>query len=338
LSVSRRVKKLATAVVVGGLIAIFLLDILTVLLCNRYEKRFPIPAEDFSFAGTGAGNRVHFLNTDNSDCILLESNGRFALIDSGWGSNNPNPKSSRKGYEARILEYIKRVAADESGRVTLEFAQITHLHFDHAGGFPLILADEAITVKTVYMRTLPEAQQFAHEVESWDVDEIRRRILDVAARRGFPVEGNPPAQPFAFGAMTLQFLNVAQQPGALLRGENDNSIVTLVALGGTRGLLTADITNLHGLERRIATQVGQVDFIKLAHHGYAGSNSAAMLRRLKPKLGIVTNGLGQIYPNVKWNLTMVSRTALASTVRENGLILHLEPGGKLRLTGDLHKN
>ena len=94
----KTIRTCITYIVVGGMLCIFLFDIVTVLLGNAYEKRYTITDE--LFAGDLA-DRIHFLNTDNSDCILLESQGHFALIDSGWGSNNPNAKARRPGYEQR---------------------------------------------------------------------------------------------------------------------------------------------------------------------------------------------------------------------------------------------
>lgn len=57
-----------------------LLDIICVAMCNRYQNKFEITPAQFSSDSTA--DRIHFLNTYNSDAILIESNGKFALIDS----------------------------------------------------------------------------------------------------------------------------------------------------------------------------------------------------------------------------------------------------------------
>ncbi|MDR2647843.1 MAG: MBL fold metallo-hydrolase [Oscillospiraceae bacterium] len=330
------IAKIATVIVVGGMLLIFLLDIATVLLANHDEKKYPIPQEFFAFVGTNEGSRIHFLNTDNSDAILLESEGHFALIDSGWGSDNPNKNARRTGYETRILDYLQRVARDANGQVTLDFVLVTHYHYDHAGGFAGILSDKNVNVKTAYFRPLQGALH-NYELERWELDEIHARLLDVAAERGIPVEENPPTEPFAFGAMRLRFLNTDSYKNEKYSGENDNSVITLVQYGKTRALLTGDASNLHGLEKDIARQVGRVDLLKICHHGYFGSNSMFFLKTLQAKAGIVTNGLGQIYPNVKWNLTMVARLPTYSTVRENGIIATLRGDGTFYFTGNLHR-
>jgi len=148
------------------MLCIFLFDIITVLLGNAYEKRYRITDEPFI---RGLADRIHFLNTDNSDCILLESQGHFALIDSGWGSDNPNAKHHRPGYEQRVLDYLKRVAGDADGNVFLDFVLPTHYHYDHAGGFARILANPAMHAGTVYLRPLDEQSMFEYELQTWHI-------------------------------------------------------------------------------------------------------------------------------------------------------------------------
>ncbi|MBO5859907.1 MAG: hypothetical protein J6R20_09060, partial [Clostridia bacterium] len=91
----RNVKKIITWIIVPLMIAIFVLDIVTVVLCNRYARRYEVEQESFTLSA--GDDRIHFINTKNSDAILLESNGRFALIDSGEGDNNPRRETEYNG-------------------------------------------------------------------------------------------------------------------------------------------------------------------------------------------------------------------------------------------------
>lgn len=327
----RRAAKIATVIVMSIVITFFVLDMISVLLSNAYEKRFPLS----DAIPEGALGSIHFINTDNSDCILLESDGHFALIDSGWGSNNPNEKASRDGYEQRILDYLKQVAADENGMVTLDFVLPTHYHYDHAGGFPLILADSAVQVGTVYLRDLRLENQIGYEIKSWGIQKTWQDIKDIVDERGFLLRSGIPDEPFTLGNMTLQFYNTDSYDNPELQGENDNTIVTLVTCGGSKTLLTGDATALHGLEQSIAKQVGQVDVLKVGHHGYAMSSSLAFLLRTKPKLAVVTNGIGQVYPNVRWNFAFAAHIPLYSTARENGIKVTYFGEGKLWAAGNL---
>ena len=325
-------KKIVTAIVVGGMVAIFLFDIVSVVLSGLWEKRFPPTA--FSLIEGEAAGRIHFLNTDNSDCILLESRGHFALIDSGWGSDNPNEHALKPGYEPRVLEYLKRTAAEPDGRVTLDFVLPTHYHYDHAGGFPRILADPALDVGTVYLRHL-RGDHWQHELESWGVDVIRRDIEQAAQARDFKIETNLPDKPFRLGDMTIRLLNLEDGPKG--KGENDNSVVLLIECAGKKALLTGDVTAMHGLEQEIGRQAGPVDIIKLGHHGYSLSNSLAFLRAAQPQLAVVTNGIGKVYPNVRWNVSVFTQVSLYSSVSGNGAAVTITGDGKIWVTENLHR-
>ena len=84
---------------------------------------------------------IHFLSTGNSDAILLESGGHFALVDAGEDSDNPRGFDWLvfDGHEEDVLAYLKSHAADENGKVHLDFVLGTHAHSDHIGGFDTVI-------------------------------------------------------------------------------------------------------------------------------------------------------------------------------------------------------
>ena len=88
---------IATWVVTAVMLSVFVSDIIVVALSNKYANEITITQEGFDLQ-TG-DDRIHFLNTANSDCIIIESNGKFALVDSGEGNNNPRRKTAYKGFE-----------------------------------------------------------------------------------------------------------------------------------------------------------------------------------------------------------------------------------------------
>ena len=53
-------------------------------------------------------NAIHFLNTGAGDCIILESNNHFAMIDCAEDTEYPadKPHLKAKGYENEILDYL----------------------------------------------------------------------------------------------------------------------------------------------------------------------------------------------------------------------------------------
>ncbi len=89
--------------------------------------------------------RIHFIptmahiNADNGhgDSILLESNGHYAMIDTGNASSE-----SRKN----LLTYLNKL-----GIKKLDFILLTHLHSDHYGGINYLLKKN-IRVDTLYIK------------------------------------------------------------------------------------------------------------------------------------------------------------------------------------------
>ena len=69
---------------------------------------------------------------------MLESNGRYGLIDAGLSSTR-----------ASLYNYLMQFATN--GVLNLDFVLITHNHQDHIGGLSYLLAQNNIKVKTLYI-------------------------------------------------------------------------------------------------------------------------------------------------------------------------------------------
>lgn len=102
-----------TAIKIICILLVIAMILLTILVINpeyRFRKnRDSLAFEAFAYTDT-AKDRIHFLNTGSSDAILLESDGKFAMVDAGEDNDNPRGFKSLdlEGYEDRVLEYIKK--------------------------------------------------------------------------------------------------------------------------------------------------------------------------------------------------------------------------------------
>ena len=210
---------IATWVITGIMASVFILDIICVALANKYASSIPVTQEDFTLK-TG-DDRIHFLNTANSDCIILESNGKFALIDSGEGNENPRRKTEYKGYRDEVISYIKKVASDKNGYVNFEFILGTHIHYDHAGNFEAIFKDKKISAKKAYFKEFNENVATEMETEDWGNKATYEKILKTLEEKDIPVIKNLPDEELSFGDFTLRFLNTVTPEELYEKGEND---------------------------------------------------------------------------------------------------------------------
>lgn len=73
---------------------------------------------------------------------------------------------------------------------------------------------------------------------------------------------------------------------AVLEDPNDGSVVMLLTYGDTSMLLTGDA----GIAEENSWDVGDIDILKVGHHGSDTSTSQELLDRIKPEVGIISVG------------------------------------------------
>lgn len=330
----KKAKKIATWIIVPLMAAIFLLDIATVVIGNSYARKYYPTQESFNYEN--GDDRIHFLNTANSDAIIIESNGMFAMIDAGEGNSNPRRKTAYKGYEAEVVEYIKKVCRNASGEVYLDFILGTHCHYDHIGCYHAVITDTEIGIGKAYFKEFDPMIAKDYEIERWKIDEIYEQVIADLNNRQIEVISDLPNNEFTFGDFTLQFYNTVTPAELAGEGENAASVGIKVTKGEKIAFLAADITKSCGLEQILGEKIGDVDLLKIGHHGYFGSSSQEFLGLLKPEIAIVTNQLGKVYPNVKWNLTMSAKVPFYATYDNNGIIAGFTDSGDIVLTNNIH--
>lgn len=219
------------------------------------------------------------------DAILLESNGHFALIDTGEAGNQQevdqstvNYVSGKKTYDVtscKVIPYIKRVLS-EAGTNTLDFILGTHSHSDHISGIPKILNE--FTVSKVYLRPYQNSYVNGKNNDKylWYDNEHHQEEVRNACKDKIEV---PPIS-IHFGDMLLEFFSRPYDEVAF--DENLHSVVTKVTVNGHTAALMGDMQI--DWENDIGSRIGKVDILKLGHHGIGNASHTSLLNIVQPSI------------------------------------------------------
>lgn len=280
---------------------------------------------------------IHFLPTGTSDAILIESNGHFAMVDAGEDTDNPRnfPGLNLPGFEREVLAYLKAHAADENGKVHLDFVLGTHSHSDHIGGFDTVISDPDVTVDRAYLKQYDASKIKEYEIREWDNQEVYDQMVQALNDRGVPIISDLSGEPFAFGNLTLTLFNTVDPDTGKKVGENDQSIGLLIEKNGTRVFLTGDLDNNSGDESRLAPEIGKVDLLKVGHHSYGGSSTAGFIRTLRPETCVITNNFESMDRTTLARIERICSPAFYVTGKENGVLAVLGDGGEIAYYGQI---
>lgn len=204
---------------------------------------------------------VAFLDIGQGDATVLSLPGAVILVDAG---------PSDAGRKA-ILPWLRQAGI---GRIDL--AVVTHPDLDHYGG----------------LAWLAERIPIGAAVHAGDRADTRawRELEAALSARGVPWRAARAGQYlYRYGDFRLEVL-APEGPGQF-RGRNDNSLVTLLRLGGDRILLTGDMekeSQAWLLRHGPADMRGAI--LKVPHHGSDRTTDLAFLAELDPQAAVISAG------------------------------------------------
>ena len=145
-------------------------------------------ADQSQTEAASADTHIHILPFAGTDAIVLESNGRFGIVDSGEDSDYPDGSDPRyplrpgivkgSGVEDAVVAYLKNLGVNSGN---LEFYLGTHPHSDHIGS-----ADEIIREFRPQRVYLAEYQDsfISDEARLWDNQYVYDRAIAAAKETG----------------------------------------------------------------------------------------------------------------------------------------------------------
>ena len=151
----------------------------------------------------GCTTRIHFIciSKDNAamDCILLESEGRFGLVDCGYWDQRE-----------QITDSLRALGVTKDN---LEFIIGTHAHADHIGAMNYLVQN--YNVERIYL--MPFSADCLTKPEEW-YDESWDNVMKTADEKGLIV-----VDTFEEGASETPWLAESDESDLLGTGETDES-------------------------------------------------------------------------------------------------------------------
>ncbi len=197
----------------------------------------------------------------------------------------------------------------------LDYVVASHLHADHAGGLPAVIAN--FKPRELWLSRTADCPE-------WDA------IARAAAAAGTKVRIVRAGDTFHFGGATVEAL----WPGCAYefspKPENNDSLVLRANFGMHSFLLTGDVERaVEPLLPAVRTTV-----LKVAHHGSRTSTTAELLEGLRPAYAVISAGEGNVHRNphpdtidrLAWTNTAIYRTDVdgAVTIATDGRRLRTE--------------
>lgn len=205
---------------------------------------------------------VRFVDVGQGDGSIIEfPDGKTMVIDAG------RDRDSGAAMNATL-------SAD--GRQQIDWAVATHPDADHIGGMPAVIS--ANSVGSVW------APDCNHDTETFT------RFLQSVADKGLSIDAAARGKTIATGdSYSIEIL--WPDVGASFEDTNDYSVVIKVTYGKTTFLFTGDATT----EDLLKADCGDIDVLKVAHHGSDTGTSPALLTALTPKIAVISYGLDNSY-------------------------------------------
>ncbi|MBP3883700.1 MAG: ComEC/Rec2 family competence protein [Olsenella sp.] len=210
-----------------------------------------------------ADARVCVLDVGQGDAILVQDGASAVLVDAG-----PDERVLSKLSELHVMH--------------LDAVIVTHLHDDHYGGLDdlagKIPCDRVVVADGVRQCMSDDAARCVSALVGTRVDEVA--LGDVLRVGSFSLE-------------------VVWPTGGVDGSENSHSLELLLCFdGGARrlsGLLTGDAEREETRATVDAGRVGDVDFLKVGHHGSSVSIDVGSARAIDPEVSVASAGKDNRY-------------------------------------------
>lgn len=213
----------------------------------------------------GSGNALYlgFYDVGQGDSAYILYKDKYIQIDTGGTINS----SYNPGEEVTARGMIKR------GIDKIDILILSHFDEDHTGGTEKLL--EKNLVENVIINKKEVGNRTFESIENSN------------AKIYYPVKNTPLIIDKDF---KMEFLNI--KPDEFIQS-NDSSLIVLITYKNTKILFTGDASS--NLEDELLGVIGNIDILKVAHHGSENSTSRNFSYSTRPKFSIISVGKNNSY-------------------------------------------
>ncbi len=245
------------------------------------SKGIPLLQRDF----------VRVMDVGQGDSILIYSNGRSALIDTGTVASG-----NELCYELNGI-----------CNNTLDVMLLSHLHSDHTGGVNRILED--FDIKNLI---LPELSTFSEGLSA------AQNAINAVNKTGGEIYGAKQGMNFSVGDFEVTVLAAYGD----MDDENNRSIIVMAEIDGRKFLFTGDAEKQ--VEKELIKEKINIDcdVLKLGHHGSTTSTCIEFLNAATPEYAAISVGADNMYGHPH-------KEVIASLEKRNIKILRTDESGSI---------
>lgn len=241
--------------------------------------------------------QVHFIDTGNSDAILIDDDGVAMLIDAGDNDD-----------ERAVVNYLKG-----RGVKDIKYLISTHAHADHAGGLDNVV--KQCNVENAFVSN--------GDSETATYRDFIMALSDKGLNPTVPLEGKK-------FKLKDSYFEVFNTDGG--SSTNNESLVVLLTHGKDKMLFMGDAEE--EVEDEILNKVPDVDLLKLGHHGSHSSSTERFLDKTNPEYAVILCGRNNKYghPHKETMDSLKSRHIDVYRTDQSGDIIFTSTGNGLKTT------
>ncbi len=242
---------------------------------------------------TGCDNTVTMVDVGQGACTLIESEGRFCLIDAG-----------EYGSETEIVEYLS-----QRGVKKVDVFVLTHFHTDHTSQAMDVIRN--FDIGTVVIPSLSQ--------ENIPDSYLYKSLLEDANNGYYKLEYAYKGQQFAVGQGVLTVVDDTYNSENI----NNTSTVTMFTLDDFVYVNMAD-TETDREWYLLDLLPENISFLTAGHHGSGDATSGQLLDRLKPQLVGISCGRDNDYghPHSRMLKRLTDRNIPYEITAEKGNIVY----------------